>query len=768
MFYKLSSIILNAKQKSRTFGEVFICQPDTDKEALAGKMFILIEIASKKVWALKIVNFLIDNIERNYYQNEKIILKEKISELKVEHFFETALAKTNKDFNAFLFAEKIKISINDIDITVGIAYKNELHFSQNGKNKSFIICGKEEKKQPTKSHGATNIQQSKPENKIQYQMLDVGQNDHNANNQTNGKLFSNVISGAIPASAYAFFSNETLSEYLSNKQLIDIITKLPPAGAAGHIKNILIQANTYVSFLGIIIKSTIGIPETEKYEQSNQTAQSSISKLCSTEEQTEKLLISLGAINFKKKIKLIFHLLLKIKNYVKSALKIKQNKKIFQKKQIFKQAITKGKNLIIYIFNLFNTSIKICNNTELRKQFLYKIKLFCKKCDDKIIDKLKKILQATKQLSIKSKILFFIFIVCLILLILNISLIKKQNENIEQQRSLEFLIKHIEQKQNQIDANLLYKNEEGAKKILNELKNLFEKTLEYSGEQLYQKLVQKNNEQLEKIRRIIKVDNKVELVNFKNFNDQSEVASIILINNKIYCKDKNKKIVYVFDLLNNSATTTVNLEEQHKNFQHPIVDKNQNIYYFNFNNNNAVQFDIKTKKISSLIINLPLNANPVAVANFNNKLYLLDKDNSQIYRYIKDSKGFTKPEKWLKEKSDFSNVVDLSIDGHIYILKENGIVLKYLNGKSEEFVLDLVDPLFAKATKIIVSPKFNFIYILDPINNRLVVFNKTGKFLMQYHSNKFMNLSDFAINEEKKKIYFLDRNSVYEVQNSNQ
>jgi len=139
MYYKITSLILSSAQNSGSTNEIFIAQPDANKEALAGKLFALVEINSRRSEVLKIINFLVNGLNHNYYQNEKIILRERISTLKVEHIFETSLAKTNKELNEFLEREKINIPLAAFNITVGIVYENELHFSNLGKNRCLLI-----------------------------------------------------------------------------------------------------------------------------------------------------------------------------------------------------------------------------------------------------------------------------------------------------------------------------------------------------------------------------------------------------------------------------------------------------------------------------------------------------------------------------------------------------------------------------------------------------------------------------------------------------
>src|SRR3989339_702946 len=93
MNHKLAQLSLSTSNKAGSTGDIFVAQPDSTKESLAGKLFIIVEINSTKIEGLKIINFLIDNINHNYYQNEKIILRERISTLTVEHIFEAALEK---------------------------------------------------------------------------------------------------------------------------------------------------------------------------------------------------------------------------------------------------------------------------------------------------------------------------------------------------------------------------------------------------------------------------------------------------------------------------------------------------------------------------------------------------------------------------------------------------------------------------------------------------------------------------------------------------
>jgi hypothetical protein len=164
--------------------------------------------------------------------------------------------------------------------------------------------------------------------------------------------------------------------------------------------------------------------------------------------------------------------------------------------------------------------------------------------------------------------------------------------------------------------------------------------------------------------------------------------------------------------------------------------------------------------------NLPINIkgntyNFISADIYNNRIYLLNNKDSQIFRYnIFANELSSSPYAWLKEAINLETAVDMSIDGHIYILKNDGEVLKLLRGNTVDFTMEKVDPPLNKPTKLFVSPELQYIYILEPEGKRLVLFDKTGQFLMQYYSDKFTDLKDFIVDEQNKIIYLLNSASI--------
>jgi len=758
MNYKIAQFIITPGQRRELVHEIYIAQPDANKEALAGKLFALIEIESKKADSLKIINFLIGSLNHSYYQNEKMILRERVSSIKIEHIFESALAKTNKRLAEFLQSEKIKLNPNLANITIGVIYNDSLHFSNLGKNKALLIY------------------KSKAEDSAKYKLADITEQTNKGEAKKPSsliKLFSNVISGALPRGGYFIFSGETLSEYLSAKQIISIITTLPPASAAEQIKNTLSKINAYVPFLGIIIKNTTGADISEiKIKAPAASTRTSIENLITTEEQTEKLLTPSGLINAKKWSS-FFNNLARRLNF-RSDDKISGRTfllkdKIFSREKVgwfsFKKIFNSLKFYLNFSIGLFFYVFKILTNKEKLTKSSNRLILRVKNFYLKIKTALFKSFFWYKNLNRINKILFSAFLICLIIFSSNLAWQNIRNKQVKNQAAISNLISTIEQKQNQIDASLLYNNEAGAKKLIEEVKALMQELPQKSQTQKdqYNALIAKHQVQIEKISRVVRAE-AVLISDFTNLNPNAKPTNITLAEeDKIFAADAAGKSIYSIDL-KNQLTTAVNLTDQNiSQLDYPDIDKNNIISYFNAGS--IITFDPKTNKTATLEIDYPVKTQKIFdLKQYNNRYYLADAVNGQIYRFLKSGSKLAGAVSWLNGREDLTSASGMDIDGNVYLLKNNGEISKYSKGQKQEFSVSAIEPNFSQAAKLTISDNLDFLYMFEPIAKRLVVFNKNGNFINQYTSDKFDNLTDFQIDEANKKIYFLNGAVVYSIE----
>ena len=753
MYNKIAQIILNSG-KSAGASAVFISQPDSNKESLAGKVFILAEIGGKKSEGEKIINFLISELNENYYNDEKIMLRGKIEGLKIENIFEAALAKVNKNLVEFLNSQKIKINTSATSIAVGVIYENKLHFASFGKNRALLIY------RHANGFEIINVETS-AENLPS--TTDASGKPVDENHPKVAGLFSSVISGEIPLGSYFIFASESLPEYLSSRELVGIVTKLPPIVAAEQIKNVLLKMNTYVPFLGIIIKNTtdsIGQEIKDPMEEIL-TAQNSISSLNSTEQRTEKMLAPAGIISFKKISDLIFTL----------AKRVSFKSKTKKSQKTVKTAITseveeynpKKEKEATGRLNLPSASsflrpekIKFKQHSYLIFHNLSKLIKFLPALVSKSfwLDMFANLGSWTKNLNKKNRLLFIGLIV--IVLVFSISLTLSINKSRKQKAEADFqaLITQIEEKSAMIDSYLLYNNEDGAAKVLLDVQGLIAALPQDTKAQQdsYQNLNNSFQAIEDKVKKITRADNLEKVTELSGLG----VSGLVFADNKLYGASGGSIQAIDFTADKISATEAItdgSLVSGKSDGKGAIFYRaGGQIIKFNIKDNKVNIYDIKDYNEAD---------NYSGLSVFSNNIYLAAANKNQIYKY--SGSTFSSRADWLKETLDLSRVVDLYIDGSIYTLNNDGSVNKLRLGNKEDYSASkALDPATVSASKILGDN--NQLYILDGVNKRLAIIAKNDGHLMnQYIFNSLPVINDFALDEANKTIYLLSENVVYKL-----
>jgi hypothetical protein len=769
MYNKIASFILNSA-KTKSLSAVFVAQPDSLKESLAGKVFVLAELGGKQSDSQKVFDFLVGSLEENYYNDEKILLRDKIEGLKIENIFEAALAKTNIALNDFFTEEKIKLTLNSTNLTVGVVFENKLHFSNFGKNRAWLIYRQKD------NYEIINVETNAFEKN----------NHHDKNslkNQTEAiptkepKIFSSVISGEIPQNAYFVFSSESLPEYLSEKELIGIISKLPPSSAASQIKNVLEKINNYVPFFGIIIKSATEIDAREIVEEIREpkNAYSSISSLNYTEKKTEQMLTSSGLISFAR-----------IRNGLRE-LVAKQFKKPAKTGKVVKNLDrpetliikNESENLDLGIIRTLSSVNK--GSGVLKEKFSFKkngpnlgyissfsswgVKL--KILAAKLPHLPKNSFFSNLGLIIKNKInglggrhrlLFTVLGAVFLVLVASIYLTSLSNKNKAIKKEFADLTQQITDQEDDISARLLYDDVEGAKNILQEANSTLNKLPQKTKEQQasYSSLKIKLEASLEKIYKIKRLAGAEKVNDLKGLN----ISQLTYAADNLFALGEAS--VYKITP-NSSSSTKIELADNFSSYAPKVYSKN--IYYFNGTKISKLD---PVSNIASSITLSELGQN-IFFTNFNlytsEKLYLLNKEKNQIKTYTKSGNSYGTGNDWFKESADLSKAVDLFINGSIYILNNDGSVLKYYTGNKQTYTASAPEPATNNFKKIIGGDKK--LYLWDAADKRLAIINKDdsakedGHLISQYIFESLQSPSDLAIDEKNNTVYILDQESVY-------
>lgn len=152
-----------------------------------------------------------------------------------------------------------------------------------------------------------------------------------------------------------------------------------------------------------------------------------------------------------------------------------------------------------------------------------------------------------------------------------------------------------------------------------------------------------------------------------------------------------------------------------------------------------------------------------SIAPYQGRLYVLDQTENQILRFQRAGQSYGTGIAWLKETVTLREARTIVVDGTVYALQPGGIVTAMAAGRPTGFKLQAVTPPLRDATRLWTDGKSLHLYLVDPANRRLLVFDKTGKLLDQYRSDVWTNLKDVTADEKTKTAYVLNGSAVYRV-----
>lgn len=154
----------------------------------------------------------------------------------------------------------------------------------------------------------------------------------------------------------------------------------------------------------------------------------------------------------------------------------------------------------------------------------------------------------------------------------------------------------------------------------------------------------------------------------------------------------------------------------------------------------------------------------VGLGVYGSSIYVVDRKLSEIWKYAIKGEEAVRT-RWLAPgiSPDFGQVVDMAIDGDIWVADSNGQVRHYSRGASTGFKIEDWGGELREVTALAVSGEK--LYVLDMGGKRLVVFNQEGIYEKQlaWEADKVVTEVEVVGEEGDKKILLLAGNVIYEV-----
>jgi len=153
------------------------------------------------------------------------------------------------------------------------------------------------------------------------------------------------------------------------------------------------------------------------------------------------------------------------------------------------------------------------------------------------------------------------------------------------------------------------------------------------------------------------------------------------------------------------------------------------------------------------------------LALYNGKLYVLEPTTGQIVRHNKAGNDFDGGTNWIKAKTaDLTDAVSLTIDATVFVLKQSGQIVRFVGGSEVGWHQAAADPALTNPSDILTTTESQYVYVMEPSTQRLVVYKKdTGELVTQYRSDAFAGLTDFLVDEGNKVVYLLAGSKLYSI-----
>lgn len=153
---------------------------------------------------------------------------------------------------------------------------------------------------------------------------------------------------------------------------------------------------------------------------------------------------------------------------------------------------------------------------------------------------------------------------------------------------------------------------------------------------------------------------------------------------------------------------------------------------------------------------------------YNGRLYLADERSNQIYRYAPAGLAYDDPPTaWFDEQiqGDLAGLTAMGIDGDIWLLSEDGTLLRFREGQQLPFSLERIPGLGGLLVDFAMAEQSDgLLYLADATDERILVYDKEGRYLQQYVDAEdiaLVGLRGIFLDEVTDILYILTKSGIY-------
>jgi sugar lactone lactonase YvrE len=246
---------------------------------------------------------------------------------------------------------------------------------------------------------------------------------------------------------------------------------------------------------------------------------------------------------------------------------------------------------------------------------------------------------------------------------------------------------------------------------------------------------------------------------------QVKIGQITVLGGNVYAVDPDNNKVYKFKSTSGDVAIANSLVSNDRKLKlvSPASDKElifyttpPNVYSLNLDNNS----------LTGKALDAGNWANADQFVAYTDKLYFLDTQNNNVWKYRSIPEGYTKIAPYFETTTglNLAGALDFAIDGNVFILMPGNVVKKYTGGSEAQFNLNTIPspyPGLGNATQIYADANTN-LYVLDIANNRVVMFDKEGAYLAQFvYGSGISNPTNLFVDQANNFIYLTAGTALY-------
>ncbi len=699
-------LALPEKEEIILFSSIEQIQPNTF-------IFGLVKILGRPDHKRKVLSSIIQERLKQFNQNVE-------PGSNIPRRFEHILQEVNQDIAEHI-ATSAKIPLSDFHAVIGIVHDRQLFLSGIG---SLL---------------ALFMHRTAKQRYVIYELNKQFQADGEVSWE---KPFVTVLDGELHEGDVFYLGTRVSSREIGLGELQDVLVTLPPSGALKRIQQFLHQNTPYGSICVQVLQPSNNL------EPKKLNPFSSIEQLGQTKAITAELLgeqtPDIGGWMQKGSHSLLQYLSAPGTRGVKHAVFFVLRFFIKILTQILSIILLAIKEFFSLLWTLFLAIGRLYRSHRSGDRDVKK----------EATEKVTALSERIRRLPTVSKYLAGGILISSLIFIVSMSFWNAHKTKTESEATFTVLQEHIDESIATAQAHLIYENEDQAWIAVNEALSLFETLSPHNRgqEDEYDRIQIDLTLLLNDIRGITVPD----LTTLLSFEDDSPITmtevegAIYLVNNQNQLQrvDELNNTLQPIELTLGSIGAITRATGEGSNIL--FVDDQQQLGRINLTENTANPIVSGVSALESV----------EQIFLYNDSLYVLSAATQQLVKMRPQGTGYEAGTSWIGSlDSDLSTAIDLAIDGDIFIATANTIT-RFNSGLELSFELDRIDPPLSNPKSLWTTIGTDYIYLFEPDQERLLVFNKSGNLRAQYIDPSFVSGIDMIIREEEKRILIVTESEI--------